>query len=90
MLSAWHTLIDASKRVSLEVNEKKAIYVGICHQNAGQNMGIKIANRSSENVSQFNHLGMTVINQTLIQEESKRKRKSGNACYQSVQNLLTP
>jgi hypothetical protein len=40
-------------------------------------------------VSQFKYLGMTVTNQNLIQEEIKRKLNSGNACYHSVQNLLS-
>jgi hypothetical protein len=31
----------------------------------------------------------TVINQNLIQEEIKRRLNSGNACYRSVQNLLS-
>jgi hypothetical protein len=30
----------------------------------------------------------TVTNQSLIQEEIKRRLNSGNACYHSVQNLL--
>jgi hypothetical protein len=41
------------------------------------------------NVSQFKYLGTTVTNQNLIQEEIKRKLNSGNACYHSVQNLLS-
>jgi hypothetical protein len=32
---------------------------------------------------------MTVTNQNLIQEEIKRRLNSGNACYHSVQNLLS-
>jgi hypothetical protein len=32
---------------------------------------------------------MTVTNQNLIQEEIKRIFNSGNACYHSVQNLLS-
>jgi hypothetical protein len=32
---------------------------------------------------------MAVINQNLIHEEIKRKLNSGNACYHSVQNLLS-
>jgi hypothetical protein len=34
-------------------------------------------------------LGTTVTNQNLIQEEIKRRLNSGNACYHSVQNLLS-
>jgi hypothetical protein len=59
------------------------------HQNAGQNRDIKISNRSFENISQFKYLGTTVTNQNLIQEEIKRRLNSGNACYHSVQNLLS-
>jgi hypothetical protein len=58
-------------------------------QNAGLNREIKIGNRSFENVSQFKYLGTTVTNQNLIQEEIKRRLNSGNACYHSVQNLLS-
>jgi hypothetical protein len=59
------------------------------HQNADQNQDIKIANRYFENVSQFKYLGTTVTNQNLIQEEIKKRLNSGNACYHSVQNLLS-
>jgi hypothetical protein len=40
-------------------------------------------------VFQFKYLGATVTNQNLIQEEIKRRMNSGNACYHSVQNLLS-
>jgi hypothetical protein len=59
------------------------------HQNAGQNHYIIIENRAFENVSQFRYLGMTVTNQNLIQEEIKRWLNSYNACYHSVQKLLS-
>jgi hypothetical protein len=58
-------------------------------QNAGQTREIKIGNRSFENVSQFKYLGTTVTNQILIQEDIKKRLNSGNACYHSVQNLLS-
>jgi hypothetical protein len=59
------------------------------HQNAGQNHDIKIGNRSFENVAHLRYLGTTMTNQNLIQEEIKRRLNSGNACYHSVQNLLS-
>jgi sorting nexin-29 len=84
------TLIDASKEVGPEVNvEKTKCMLLSCHQNVGRNRHIKIANRSIENVSQFRYLGTTVADQNLIQEEIKRILNSGNACYHSVQNLLS-
>jgi hypothetical protein len=59
------------------------------HQNAGQNHDIKIAKSSVENVAKFKYLGMTVTNQNLIHEEIKSTVNSDNACYHSVQNLLS-
>jgi hypothetical protein len=59
-------------------------------KNAGKNLDIKIANRCFENVAQFKYLGKTVTNQNLIQEEINRRLNSGNACYHSLQNLLSP
>jgi hypothetical protein len=82
------TLIDASKQVGLEVNIEKTKYILLsCHQNAGQNRDIKEANRCFENVAQFRHLGTTITNQNLIQEEIKKKINSGNSSYHSVQKL---
>jgi hypothetical protein len=40
-------------------------------------------------VEQFRYLGTTITNRNLIQEEIKRRLNSGNAWYQSVQNLLS-
>jgi hypothetical protein len=37
----------------------------------------------------YMHLGTTVTNQNLIQEEIRRRLDFGNACYHSVQNLLS-
>jgi hypothetical protein len=42
-----------------------------------------------EEAEQFIYLDTTVANQNLIQEEVKRRLNSGNACYHSVQNLLS-
>jgi hypothetical protein len=61
----------------------------LSHQNAGQNHDIKVANRCFDDVAQLKYLGTTVTNQNLIQEEIKRRLNLGNACYLSVQNLLS-
>jgi hypothetical protein len=37
----------------------------------------------------FGYFGTTLTNQSLIQEEIKRRLNSGNVCYHSVQNLLS-
>jgi hypothetical protein len=72
------------------MNVEKTNYMLLSHpQNVGQNRDVKIANRSFENVSQFIHLGIAVTIQNLIQGEIKRRLNSGNACYHSVQNLLS-
>jgi hypothetical protein len=58
-------------------------------QNADQNRDINIANTPFQNASQFKYSGKTVTNQNLIQEEIETRPNSGNACYHSVQNLLS-
>jgi hypothetical protein len=40
-------------------------------------------------VGQFKYFGTTVNNQSLISEETEGRLKSCNACYHSVQNLLS-
>jgi hypothetical protein len=40
-------------------------------------------------VAKFKYLATTVANQNLIQEDIKKRLNSGNACYYSVQNLLS-
>jgi hypothetical protein len=59
------------------------------HPNSGQNQNIKTANESFENVAKFKYLGMTLTNQNDIHNEIKSRLNSGNACYYSVQNLLS-
>ena len=58
-------------------------------QNAGQSHNIKTNSSSCEKEAQFKYLGTTLKNQNSIQEEIKSRLRSGNACYYSVQNLLS-
>jgi hypothetical protein len=54
-----------------------------------QNHRFKIDNSFSERVGQFEYLATTLTNQNSIQEEIKSKLKSGNACYHSVQSIVS-
>ena len=52
-------------------------------QNAGRIQNVRINN------STFERVGTTLTNQNSIPEEIKSRLTSGNACYHSVQNLLS-
>jgi hypothetical protein len=72
------------------VNAEKTKYMVMSRdQNAGQNGYIQIGNKSSETVKRFKYLGTTLTIQNSIHEEIKSRLKLGNACYHSVQNLLS-
>jgi hypothetical protein len=49
---------------------------------------LKNVHRYFKNVAHFRYLGMTIINQNLIQDEIKRRLNLGNACYNSVLNFV--
>ena len=50
---------------------------------------MKTDSSSIERMEEFKYLGTTLTNQNSIQEEIKSRFKLGNACYYSVQNLLS-
>jgi len=50
---------------------------------------MKIDNSSFERVEEFKYLGTILTNQNSIQAETKGRLNSGNACYHSVQNILS-
>ena len=80
----------ASKETGLEVNADKTKYVIMSRdKNAGRSHSIKTDNSSFETVEEFRYLGTTLTNQHSSQEEIKSIMKSGNACYHSVQILVS-
>ena len=58
-------------------------------QTAGLTRTMKADNSYIERVEEFKYFGTTLTNQNYIQEEIKSRLKLGNACYHSVQNLLS-
>ena len=54
-----------------------------------KNHNTRINNSSSERAEQLKYLETILTNQNSIQEEYRRRMKAGNACYHSVQNLLS-
>jgi hypothetical protein len=84
------TLPDASKKVGLEVNPEKTKYMSMSHyQKARQMHSIKRANRSFEDAAQFRYLATTLTDQNCMHEETKSRPNSRNACYHSVQSVLS-
>jgi len=57
-------------------------------QNAGRNHSVSF-DITFERVEEFKYWGTTSTNENSIAEEIKSRFKSGNACYHSVQNLLS-
>ncbi|KAJ4448244.1 hypothetical protein ANN_10258 [Periplaneta americana] len=83
-------LLKASKAIGLEVNPEKTKYMIMSRdQNIVRNGNIKIGDLSFEEVEKFKYLGATVTNINDTREEIKRRINMGNACYYSVEKLLS-
>ncbi|KAJ4426003.1 hypothetical protein ANN_27630 [Periplaneta americana] len=83
-------LLEANKAIGLEVNPEKTKYMIMSRdQNIVRNGNIKIGDLSFEKMEKFKYLGATVTYINDTQEEIKRRINMGNACYYSVEKLLS-
>jgi hypothetical protein len=84
------TFLEASRDIGLEINAENTKYMIMSrYQNSGRNQNVRIANESFENAAKFKYLGTKLTNQNDIHDEIKNRLNLGNACYHSVQNLLS-
>ena len=85
-----YTAQCTSKETGLEVNTDKTTYmVTSREQTVGLSHTMKTDNNSIERVEEFKYLGTMLTNQNSVQKEIKSRLKLGNACYHSVQKLLS-
>jgi hypothetical protein len=83
-------LVVSTKEIRLEVNADKTKYMVMSRErNAGRDDSMKIDNSSIEKVEEFKYLGTMLTDLNSIHKEIKSRLKLGNACYHSVQNLLS-
>jgi hypothetical protein len=59
------------------------------YKKAGQRQRVKIANRSFQEVAKLKYPGTALTDKNCKHEEIKSRLNSGNACYRSVQSLLS-
>ena len=84
------SLVAAARKIGLEVIADKTKYMVMSRdQNAGRNHNVRTDSSTFERAEEFKYLGRTLTNQASIPEETKSRLKPGNACYLSVQNLLS-
>ena len=83
-------ILTTSKDIGLEINSEKTKYMITSRlQNIVKNQNIVIENLSFEKVEKFKYLGVTVTNTNDTREEIKSRINMGNACYYSLEKILS-
>ncbi|KAJ4445964.1 hypothetical protein ANN_12650 [Periplaneta americana] len=83
-------LLEASKAIGLEVNPEKTKYMIMSRDKIiVRNGNIKIEDLPFEEVEKFKYLGATVTNINDYREKIKLTINMANACYYSVEKLLS-
>jgi hypothetical protein len=84
------SLLDTSKVVGMGGNPEKTKYMLMspCKKTRKKH-SIKIAKRSYEGMAKFKYLGTTLTDKNWMNKEIKSRLNSGNACYHTVQNVLS-
>ena len=90
LLKKKQASVVASKERGLEVNTVNTKYMVRCgEQEAWRIHNMKRDNRCWEMVEGLKYLGKPLTHQISIQDKINSRLKSGNACYYSVQNLMS-
>ena len=83
-------LVTVTREVGLEVSADKTKQMVMSRdRNAERIHSVRTDNSTFEGVEGFKYFGTTLTNQNSIAEEIKSRLRSGNACYHSVQNVLS-
>jgi len=83
-------LVAATGEIGLDISVDTTKYmVMVRDQNAGRNQSVRIDKSTFWKVAGFKYLGTTLTIRDSNVAEIRSRLRSGNACYQSVQNLLS-
>jgi len=82
--------VAATRNIGIAVSADKFMYMVMSRdQNTGRIHSVRIDNSTFERMEDFKYLGTSITNQNSVSEEIKSRLRSGNACYHSVQNILS-